>query len=67
MFVWKHRAKTTNASWNASRRGGSTEIAGDLLNAVSVDPPRRDAFHDAFVVFARCFQTNKRGRRRSHR
>ena len=45
----------------------STEIAGDLLNAVSVDPPRRDAFHDAFVVFARCFQTNKRGRRRSHR
>ena len=43
----------------------STEIAGDLLNAVSVDPPRRDAFHDAFVVFARCFQTNKRGRRRS--
>ena len=23
----------------------STEIAGDLLNAVSVDPPRRGAFH----------------------
>lgn len=44
----------------------STEIAGDLINAVSVDPPRHDAFHDAFVVFARCFQTNKRGRR-SHR
>ena len=27
----------------------------------ALDAPR------AFVVFARCFQTNKRGRRRSHR
>ena len=35
MFVWKHRAKTTNASWNASRRGGSTEIASEALR-----PPR---------------------------
>ena len=47
----------------------STEIAGDLLNAVSVDPPRRDAQPDDAVcrVFQACFQTNKRGRRRSHR
>ena len=42
----------------------SQEITADLLRAVAVDPPRRDAFYDAFHVFARCFAGKKSGSRR---
>ena len=43
----------------------SQEITADLLKAVVVDPPNHAQFAEAFVVFARCFQSKKRaGRRR---
>ena len=44
----------------------SQEITADLLKAVVVDPPNHQQFAEAFVVFARCFQSKKRasGRRR---